>query len=354
MNPTHLERSALERIDAEDMYGAVQGLPEHLRKGRQLALQADTGRWPGTGCAGLVVAGMGGSAIAGDVLRALAAGHARFPITVARSYTLPSWVGPETAVIASSYSGNTEETLSALDDALARGARVLTMSTGGALANRAQEAGLNLVRLPKGIQPRAALPYSLAGLLTVCESLGVTRIPESDWDEAVAVTEEQREEYADYNSSTNRALHLAHVLHGQIPVIYSSEQIECINLRWRNQIHENAKTFAVGNVLPEMNHNEIMGWDRRGAELAQLAVIELRDAEDHARTQKRLAITRKILQPHAHSWHTISSVGSSRLARLLSLLYLSDWVSLYLAILNEVDPSPVGMIEDLKQALAKD
>jgi glucose/mannose-6-phosphate isomerase len=348
-----MTKELLERIDVEGMYEAVRSFPELLREGRRRALQAETRGWPGTDVNGVVVAGMGGSAIGGDILSALAADQATIPIVVSRSYSLPAWVGSDTAVVTSSYSGNTEETLAAFDDACARGARVLAISTGGELAAKAEEQNIPLINLPAGIQPRAALPHSLSALLTVTEPLRFTGVKPAHWAEAASITTEQSEAMANIADSKNPAVTLARALYGYFPVIYSSEQFAAANTRWRNQIHENAKSLAVGNLLPEMNHNEVMGWARFQPELKLLAVVVLRDIEDHARTQRRMDVTRSLLEPHAQSWHEVWSEGSSRLARLLSIMYISDWVSLYLAIMNNTDPSPVGLISRLKAALVE-
>ncbi len=348
-----MTKELLNQIDVEGMYEAVQNFPEQLKQGRARALESNVQGWHGNGVTAVMIAGMGGSAIGGDVLSALATDHASIPIVVSRSYSLPAWVGTNTAIVTSSYSGNTEETLAAFDDACARGARVLVISTGGELTDRAQTQNIPIVQLPPGIQPRAALPYSLSALLTVTEPLGLTAVKSGDWEEAVAVTAQQSKVMSDLSDPDNQAMKLAAILHGQFPVIYSSEQLAPANTRWRNQIHENSKSFAVGNVLPEMNHNEVMGWARFQAELKRLAVISLRDEEDHHRTQRRLDVTRALLEPHAHSWHDIQSQGNSRLARMLSIMYIGDWVSLYLAILNKTDPSPVGLISELKAALVQ-
>ncbi len=348
-----MTKDLLDQIDLGGMHEAVQSFPEQLKQGRAGALEADVQGWPGNGVTGLVIAGMGGSAIGGDVLSALASDHASIPIVVSRSYSLPAWIGINTAIVVSSYSGNTEETLAAFDDACAQGARVLAISTGGELTERARSKNIPIVPLPLGIQPRAALPSSLSTLLTVTEPLGITAVKSGDWEEAVAVTTQQSTTLSKVSDTDNLAVKLASVLHGRFPVIYSSEQLSPANTRWRNQIHENAKSFAVGNLLPEMNHNEVMGWARFHHELKHLAVIALRDQEDHPRTQRRLDVTRELLAPHAHSWHDIQSRGESRLARMLSIMYISDWVSLYLAILNNTDPSPVGLISKLKAALVQ-
>ncbi|MCY4159192.1 MAG: bifunctional phosphoglucose/phosphomannose isomerase [Bacteroidetes bacterium] len=349
-----MTKKTLDQIDLEGMYEAVRSFPDQLRQGRANAMQAKISGWPGDGVTGVVVAGMGGSAIGGDILATLAIDHASIPVVVSRSYLLPAWVGPDTVVVTSSYSGNTEETLAAFDDACARGARVVAISTGGELTARAQEKHIPCMQLPTGIQPRAALPHSLSALLTITESLQLTAVKMQDWDEAIAITAVQSELMSNVSDPDNLAIKLADILYGQFPVIYSSEQFAVANIRWRNQIHENSKSFAVGNLLPEMNHNEVMGWARFQSELKQLAVIALRDFEDHERTQRRLDVTRSLLEPHAHSWNEVHSEGKSRLARLLSIMYLGDWVSLYLAILNEIDPSPVGLISKLKTALIQD
>lgn len=346
-----MNQQDLDMIDLEGMYEAVRSFSDHLKEGRERALDADVHDWSGGDVTGVVVAGMGGSAIGGDILSALSVDHASIPVVVSRSYTLPSWVGPDTAVVVSSYSGNTEETLSAFEDAYVRQARMVVISTGGELVMRARARRIPCVDLPSGIQPRAALPHSLSALLSITESMRLTLADSSDWEEAIAITAQQSAKMANMSDPENEAIRLAHALHGRFPVVYSSEQMSAVNIRWRNQIHENAKSFAVGNVLPEMNHNEIMGWARFETELRQLAVIALRDGEDHERTQKRLAVTSSLLEPHAHSWNEVHSIGESRLARILSLLYIGDWVSLYLAILNKTDPSPVGLISKLKQAL---
>ncbi|MDE2731335.1 MAG: bifunctional phosphoglucose/phosphomannose isomerase [Bacteroidota bacterium] len=343
----------LKRQDPEGMYEAVLAFPKQLTDGRHRARRVQLSQWPQRECTGVVVAGMGGSAIGGDLLKALSSDHSRLPIATVRSYTLPAWVDASTAVIASSYSGNTEETLTTMDEALARGAQVLAITTGGRMAQKAQDHRVEMALLPAGLQPRAALPYSLSALLTVCERLNLVSFTDQQWQEAAEVTQAQAERLRDPSAPDNPAIAMARTLQGRFPVVYSSEQLEPANVRWRNQIHENAKTLAVGNLLPEMNHNEIMGWARFGSELGQLAVIALRDREDHPRTQRRLEVTRSLLKPHAACWHEVHSQGRGRLARLLSLMYFSDWVSLYLAILLKVDPSPVGLISRLKAALAE-
>ncbi len=343
-----MTREQIRRIDPQDMFGAVLDFPNHLREGRSRAASADLGRLPGDADHGVVVLGMGGSAIGGDLMKTLVGGRAQ--VTVSRAYAIPRWVGAGTVVIACSYSGSTEETLMSMDQALARGASVLCITTGGAMGEAASERGLPLMALPQGLQPRAALGHSLAALIAAGEHLGIVRVDEADWEEAFGVADEQAATLAQPGSE---AWHMARELKDLFPVIYSSQRLEAVNVRWRNQLHENAKTFAVGNVLPEMNHNEIMGWDRGQEELGKLGVVLLRDRDDHPRTQRRMEVTKDLLHDLAGSWMELESRGDGLLARLVSLLYPSDWVSLYLALLHRTDPSPVGLISKLKAALAE-
>lgn len=343
-----MTREAIRKIDPEDMFGAVLDFPNHLREGRLRAGAADLRRLPASADRGVVVLGMGGSAIGGDLLKTLACGSV--PVTVSRAYTVPRWVEPGTAVIACSYSGNTEETLMSMEEALERGASVLCITTGGAMAGVAADRGLPVMALPPGLQPRAALGHSLTALVAAGEHLGIVRVDRGDWEEAIAVAEVQA---ASFSQPDSEAWQMARELKDRFPVIYSSQHLEAVNVRWRNQIHENGKSFAVGNVLPEMNHNEIMGWDRGQKELRKLGVVLLRDVDDHPRTRRRMEVTRSLLKDLAGSWIELESRGESLLARLVSLLYPSDWVSLYLALLHRTDPSPVGLISKLKAALSK-
>ncbi len=343
----------IRSVDASSMYDAVRAFPEQWRSGRARALEADLSGVRRDGYRQVVVAGMGGSAIGGDLLRTLALDEGAVPVIVSRSYRLPAWVGPETLVIASSYSGNTEETLAALDEALRRQASVVCLTTGGKMKARAEAEGWPLVPMTGGMPPRAALGYSLTALLTVAEHIGLLKPDVVAWAETQALLEEQTVALADPEAPQNQAMHLAAALNGRLLVVYSSEGlVEAVNLRWRNQMHENSKTLSLGNVFPEMNHNEIMGWARRTDLHRGVGVIVLRDRDDHPRVQRRMDITRDLLAEHAGFWMEVHSRGASKLARIMSLIYLGDWVSLYLAVLHQVDPTPISLISQLKEALA--
>jgi len=301
----------------------------------------------------VVISGMGGSAMGGDIIRVLTAGSARVPLAVCRDYLLPGYVGASTLVLASSYSGNTEETLSAYEQARAAGATVVCLTSGGKLAALARAHGHSLIQLPAGLPPRAALGYSTVLLYAVLAVLGLAPDISEDWRETITLLSRLGMLYAvEVPEKDNPAKRIARSLHGRLPAVYaSSARLEPAAVRWRGQLEENAKNLAFHHVLPEMNHNELVGWEHPGGVLPQLAVVLLRDHADHVQVQRRFDLTREVLATRAGVLHEVWSEGESALARMFSLICLGDYVSLYLAFLNAVDPTPVPVIEIFKRKL---
>ncbi|HEX7070331.1 MAG TPA: bifunctional phosphoglucose/phosphomannose isomerase [Rhodothermales bacterium] len=339
----------LQSLDPGGMYDAILGLPRHLREGRERAGSVDP-RFRADDARCVVIAGMGGSAIGGDLLAALATSSARIPVIVSRSYTLPAYVDESTLVVISSFSGNTEETLAAMEEAQARRARILCIASGGEVAQRAERDDLPLYRLPGGMQPRAALGYALSTLLTMAEQIGLISVGDESWEEACSILESQGAALA--NVDENPALALARRLQDRLPFIYSGGRLMApVNTRWCCQIEENAKMLAHGAVFPEQNHNEIVGWDEAFDLHGRIVIVALRDRMDHPRVVRRLDLTRELLAPRAAEWIDVESRGASDLARMLSLIQLGDWTSLYLALIRNVDPTPVRLIDRLKQGL---
>ncbi|ARA92619.1 MAG: bifunctional phosphoglucose/phosphomannose isomerase [Bacteroidetes bacterium] len=339
----------IQPLDTGRMYDLIRQFPDQLRDGRSRAQDVPL---PAAldDLDHIVVAGMGGSAIGGDLVRTLVQPTAPVPMTVVRDYTLPAYVGPGTLLVASSFSGNTEETLTVLDEAARRRARILCVTSGGQMLEIARNEGYPVVQIPGGMPPRAALGYSFAAVMTLAERLGLAPADAAAWDEAMALLEAQTAACAD--PAGNEALDLARTLHGKLPVVYSGPGLmEAVNLRWRGQFQENSKVYATGNLFPEMNHNEIMGWQYPGAVHALLAVVVLRDRGDHPRIRRRLDVTGRLLGDRAASWTEVESRGTAPLARLLSLVNLGDWVSFYLALLQAVDPTPIPLIDALKEAM---
>jgi len=302
----------------------------------------------------IIITGLGGSAIGADLLRSYVRYEIKAPLSVNRNYFLPAYADENTLVIASSYSGNTEETLSAYEDAKTKGCKIVCISSGGKLSVMAESDGYFLIKIPKGYQPRCALGFSFIPLLTLIAKLGFVRERDSDVMNLVNYIKNKYEQYSSLNENLNSAIKLAHHLEGKIPVIYSSEDsLDIVNLRWRGQINENAKSLAFGNYLPEMNHNEIVGWQENSEILRYFAVIYLTDREDNPRVLKRIQITKQLIEPYRGIGIDVAAEGNTRLERLFDLIYLGDWISFYLAILYKIDPTPVEKINILKNKLSE-
>jgi glucose/mannose-6-phosphate isomerase len=333
------------------MLGLMESLPAFVagaaRAGRDLPMPSPKG------IANIVISGMGGSAIGGDVIRMVTAESLKIPMVVCRDYRLPGYIDRSTLLFASSYSGNTEETLSAYAQAKVAGASILCLTSGGRLGELARANGHPVFPLPAGLPPRAALGYSSIMLLSALVTLGLAPDMTEALQETVSILNHLVHAYGPGTPTRdNPAKTLAISLHGRIIAVYgSSEVTDPVAVRWRGQIEENAKTLAFHHVLPEMNHNELVGWEYPAAHLRGLGVVFLRDRLDHPQVQRRFGLTCEVVEKKAGAVHQVWSEGNSRLARLFSLICLGDFVSLYLAYLNEVDPTPVAIIETLKQRL---
>jgi glucose/mannose-6-phosphate isomerase len=340
-------------VDPSGMYQRLLAFPDQVKEavaiGRTARLKLNT-----AGIRNIVLCGLGGSAIGGDLLRSYCAGELTVPLMVNRHYTLPAFVNSTTLVIASSYSGNTEETTTAHREALRRKARLLCITSGGRTARLATRHHSALISIPGGSPPRAALGYSFFPLLIALERLGIIKDKRREISETISLLEKQRSRFSTPDPATNPALTLASQLQGRISVIYSStERFDAVNTRWRGQIAENGKALSFGHVLPEMNHNELVGWKTLRPQMQDMQVVFLRDAHDHPRVKVRMDITRQILEQYTPHITEVWSEGRSLLARIFSLVYLGDWVSLYLAVLHKEDPTPVAVIDHLKNELGK-
>lgn len=341
----------IAELDPRGMFGAIQAFPGHFRDGWVRAADLEPPH-RATDLRQVVLVGMGGSAIGGDLVRTFVRDRAPVPFSVVRDYQLPASVSAGSLVIASSYSGGTEETLAAYEEAAGRGAAVYVVSSGGELADIAGQNELPHVLIPGGLQPRAALGYSLGAVLRIADRLGLCSVPEAEFSEAVELTCNRAEALADTNA--NEALSLAQELEGKVALVYTGPGLmEAVGVRWRNQIQENAKQLAFGNVFAELNHNEIMGWEAAPEEIRRMFhVVVLRDPGDHPQIARRMEITRGLLAERTAGWTELSPKGESRLARMLSMIQLGDFVSFYLAMRVGVNPTPVETIQELKRTLA--
>jgi glucose/mannose-6-phosphate isomerase len=337
------------------MLDHLTGFPDQLAEAQRIGEDVPLSVSP-DGVTSIVALGMGGSAIGGSIIGAYLAAELPVPFRVSRDYSVPGFVGPRTLAIAVSYSGNTEETLSAYRAARVRGARMIAVTTGGELARLAEEAGDAVVRIPAGLPPRAAIGYSLVPVLIVLTRLGYASDQSAGLEEAIALARTLGKDYGPATPACrNAAKELAQWMHGQIPVIYGSAALTApVAERWCGQLSENAKTIGHWNELPEMNHNEIVGWAGARGVAGGARVVFLRDADDHLRVSKRAELTREAVARAGAGTRVVESVGERLLARLFSLVILGDFASFYLASLSGVDPTPVEPIDRLKKALAEE
>ena len=301
----------------------------------------------------IVVLGMGGSAIGGDLLSDYLADEFAIPIVVIRGYDIPKFVDEDSLVFAVSYSGNTEETISALKKCLDAKARVITLTSGGKFAILSQENNFPLIKIPAGIQPRAAISYLFFPVLKTLERLGLIKERNSETEETLNILQELSREYgAKSPSENNLAKKVALSLCQHLPLVYGSEGLlEAVAMRWKTQINENSKWPCFWNMFPELDHNEIVGYEIENSINQQVKIVYLQDKEGSLRIEQRRQITRKIIEDKVAEFIVCPTKGKGKMARMFSLIYLGDLVSYYLAILNQVDPSPVACIEDLKNEL---
>ena len=342
------------KIDPKEMWSLIEAFPDHIddaeRNVEKLSIPPAARRLATTS---IVITGLGGSAISGDLALAAVGGAIKLPLIVNRDYVLPSFVNASTLVIACSYSGNTEETLSVYTRAKAAGADVVCVTSGGLLAEMAERDSFPVVSLPGRLPPRAALGYALTTLLGVLRAKGMIPDMIGDIKETVALLRTLREKYrTETPTAYNPAKQMALEMRDKIVVVYGSSAImEAAAYRWRSQIAENAKTLAFHHALPEMNHNELVGWLRPETSLKNIGVIFLRDTKDHPQVKKRFDLTREVIESKAGVVREIQSEGKSRLASVLSLVYMGDFTSLYMAYLNRLDPTPVEVIDAFKSKL---
>ena len=347
-------KNEIKKYDVSNMTGNLLNFPfmvkDAIRIGRASVLPVNL-----KNLKKILITGLGGSAIGGDILKSVLYEKALVPVMVNRNYFVPKWVDRDTLVIAVSHSGNTEETISAFKDALKKNAKLLAVTTGGDLAKLAKENKAPVIHIPAGAPPRASLPYLFFPVLLALENLGYTQVPGSELQELAALLEKLKLLYEPgVRIENNPAKQLAGKLFAKPVIVFgSADTTDAVAVRWKCQLAENAKVFSFSSILPEMNHNEIVGWELLKKVLRKFAVVFLEDRGDLAQIKKRSKLTKAIIEKKANWAGVVSSTGESCLARLFSLIYLGDFVSLYLAIMYKEDPTAIKMIEDLKKELAK-
>lgn len=354
---TDLEnREAMRAIDSDNLLARILGFSDQLREALTLGSAFKPDSLNLKNISTIVFTGLGGSSIGAEFVRSWLAYSCETPIFVNRHYRLPHFVNQKTLVIASSYSGNTEETFSAAEEALKKKAQMIVITSGGKLEEMAKREGLPCLKIPKGYPPRTALGFSVVSTLCVLHSLGLTPPIATEVKETCELLERlsNRHYGLDIPEKENSAKQLARSLYGRFPVIYaSSDYLEAVALRWRGELEENAKTLASHFLLPEMTHNEIVGWREPKNLLAQFLVLFLHDPGDHPRVKLRFDFSEKVIKQSGAQVISLASEGKSPLARMFSLAYLADFTSFYLAMLYGVNPTPVNVIEELKREMVR-
>jgi len=337
-------------IDTNDMFNKIFNFPSQITHAICIS-QGIEYKHDYTNINAIVCAGMGGSGIAGDIAYLLAKSHLTVPLVTVKNYTLPSWCNDRTLVILVSYSGNTEETLSCFNEALEKKSKIIGITSGGKLQNQLFAHNYDIVHIPTGLPPRAALGYLTIPILYCLYHLQL--IPIDPTNELVNTTQLLKELQLSFSQTTdkNPTYKLAQQITNSMPLIYGeAETTACIATRWRAQLAENSKTLASSHTLPELNHNEIVGWQETTQK--KTGIIWLLDDAMHPRNKLRYNFSKDIIETRADYQYEITSVGKSFMERIFYLIHFGDWVSFWLAIMNNVNPTTIANINQLKEKMS--
>ena len=343
-----LDNDSIEGIDPGGMLGDVLAQP--LQLGDALWRTQSAGIRPRDRAGGLVVCGMGGSAVGGDLAKAALGDRATRQITVVRGYALESWTPPESLVLCASYSGDTEETLACFEAAGAAGAQRVVLTTGGTLADLARDEGVPVIGVPAGMEPRAAVIYMTVAAMECAALCGAAPGLHAEIDTATGLLERLIEEWGPGADDDSTAKRVAALLDGTEPVIHGASATAAPARRWATQINENANSPAFWSELPEGSHNQICGWER-GREMAPLSGVFLCDPDQHPRVKRHVDLAAAELERVGAPAVQVQTRGDSRLERVLSAVLLGDLVSVYMAALAGVDPTPTRALTRLKDEL---
>lgn len=340
------------KIDKSDMMCLVDSFPYMMEDA--LFISDSSGIRLKGGFDEVIIAGMGGSAMAGDIIKTIFFDRFSCPVQVVRGYSLPKSAGKNTLVFILSYSGNTEETLSVLNEAVSKNCRIVTVTSGGRISGISKSKKLSTLAIPAGLPPRSALPYMLVPMLHILDGAGFKGLVRESQRAATLLKRTQLKYRMGNPSYKNPAKKLALLLKDRIPLVFGSFMgTESAAYRWKTQLSENSKMTALQNVFPELNHNELVNLGLKSNKKCGFHALFLRDASDNKRVQLRFEITKGLLEKGASPVEEVWAQGSSKLEKILSLIHLGDYVSVYLALLGGTNPTPVDAIEGLKKALAK-
>ncbi len=348
------DSQVFKQYDREDMLTRLKEMPSLCQLAWQMSNNFDLPP-DYTTIDKVVILGMGGSAIGGDLVSSLVVAEAKLPVITCRGYQLPAFVDDKTLLIASSYSGNTEETLSAFEQALKTGAKKLAITTGGKLRTMAEKRNIPVFSFDYKAQPRAALPFSLIPILCFLQRLGLISDKSQEIDETVPVLEDLSRRISEsIPLSQNPAKQLAGRLYRHLPVVYGAGIVSEVAHRWKTQLNENSKAWSFYEVFPELNHNAVVGYQFPEDLAGKIVVVLLRSALLPERIRLRYQVTCQLLEQARVDYQVVDGNGDYPLGQVMSLVLFGDYVSYYLAILYQVDPSPVKAIDFLKERLAWD
>ncbi len=342
----------LEKINSIDKSGMLSfavNAAKHYREASKIAQKIQV-NYPKP--SNVIVAGMGGSAIGGDLLKDWARGQLSVPIEVNREYHLPDYAGKKTLIILASYSGDTEETLSVFLEALKRGCMTFCISSGGRLIEYAQKHDVPYLQVPNGMPPRAALPYMLMPLLFLMEKLGLVKGVEGEFEEAFPLLEKiSRENGPEALTRDNFAKTVAQHVGETAPAVYGHGFYRSVAQRFKQQFNENSKSAAKWEYFPELDHNEVVGWEGRGEQCKYFSIIFIRDPSERIEIQSRIDTTQQIMERTGLIMFDLKVQGKSPLAKMLSTIVVGDFISIYLAVIRGEDPTPVKTISYLKATI---
>lgn len=342
----------VKRFDPQGMYDLTVDFPLQVQRAVELSQRAQLSitskNWTS-----VVLTGLGGSAAGGDFTRALFEFESQVPFVVNRDYSMPNWANSDTLVFVTSYSGNTEETIASYLDAKSKGCSIIVITSGGKLAEFAKSDGFDLILIPAGQPPRTALGYLFVPVAICCEKLGL--LPNHDWNNAVSTLQQVCQDWAiDVSYDVNPTKDLAQKLFGKLSVLYGLGFWQgLVAGRWKGQICENSKNMTFAHTYPELCHNEVLGWvkaDHQGVK--NWVCIVLQDGSESAKMKKRAEVVAQLISGVAETF-TVTARGTNLLERMLTLTVFGDFVSIYLAALNGVDPENIDSINILKRELAQ-
>jgi glucose/mannose-6-phosphate isomerase len=326
-----------------DMHDLIDGFGKQLHNAVEIAKTIDF--TPVKPIQNILISGLGGSGIGGNIAAEIAQHETKHPIQVSKTYFIPAYVNENTLVIISSYSGNTEETLHALELAYKKNAQIICITSGGKIADFAKKNGLTLISIPAGMPPRACLGFSLVQQLCILHKIGcISENPLPKINDAANYI------IANKNAIMQQARHIAAFLFNKFPILYTTTYNEGTAIRWRQQINENSKQLCSHHVVPEMNHNELVGWRKKDE---NVAVLFLRTTTDYYRNNTRIELNKEIILKYTPNVLDIYANGDEVIQQSIHLIHLGDWMSLYLAQLNEKDPIEIEVINHLKGELDK-